>query len=109
MSSPLSNGHPSPTPLRAAREAPNPAPQHREQPIEKAARLIAEDRVTLSHSARVYLVAGDADTYRVIADDDGIFCPCKARTPMCSHVLAVAQSRQLDKALEALLRRGATR
>ena len=95
--------NPNPVPLR---EVGKPASRTREAPIEKAARLMAEDRVTLSSTARVYLVAGDSDTYRVIADDDGIFCPCKARTPMCAHVLAVAQARQLDETLERLLRRG---
>lgn len=75
----------------------HPIPLRREQPIQKAARLMAEDRVRLSDSARVYLVDGDSETYRVMADLDGIFCPCDATTPLCAHVLAVAAVRERDR------------
>lgn len=63
----------------------------REQPIEKAARLLREGRVVPLRGARVYEVRGDTDTYRVIATQAGVFCPCPARTPMCAHVLGAAQ------------------
>jgi SWIM zinc finger len=86
-----------PTPLR-------PAPDHRPrtlrrvQPIERAARLIAEEKVTLDSSAKVYTVVGDHDVYRVIATEEGIFCPCPARSALCAHALAVAITRQAGKA-----------
>ncbi len=71
--------------------------KHREQQIEKAARLLSEDRVMLEPDAQVYRVLGDTGTYNVIATPDGIFCPCPARTPLCSHMLAVALVRQRGK------------
>jgi hypothetical protein len=74
-----------PTPVR---------PRRGEQPIQKAGRLLAEDRVRPLPAASVYLVAGDHGDYRVIADPFGIYCPCEARTPLCAHVLAVAMMRQ---------------
>lgn len=70
----------------------------REQPIEKAARLIAQDCVHLVPAALVYVVDGDTDNHLVIANQQGIFCSCEARTPLCSHVLAVAQVRQSEQA-----------
>jgi hypothetical protein len=70
---------------------PNPPGLRREQPIQKAARLLREGRVSASRGARVYTVTGDTGIYRVIAEHDGIHCPCPARTPLCAHVLAVAQ------------------
>jgi hypothetical protein len=69
--------HPSPTGLR------------REQPIEKAARLLRDGAVTPSRSARVYDVEGDAGTYQVITGPNGTICHCPARTSLCPHVLAV--------------------
>ena len=68
----------------------NPTCLRRQAPIQKAARLIAEHRVTLIPDALVYDVVGDTATYRVIADGNGIICPCPATTPFCSHVLAIA-------------------
>jgi hypothetical protein len=71
----------------------NTTPRHpHEEPIQKAARLIAEGRIHFAPHARVYDVEGDHETYRVIVDPNaGIFCPCPARLPLCSHALAVAQ------------------
>jgi hypothetical protein len=68
----------------------------KEQPIQKAARLIAERRVLRRADTDVYDVAGDHYTYRVLASPDGIFCPCAAHTSLCAHVLAVAQVRLAD-------------
>lgn len=68
-------------------------------PLDKAARLVSEDRVHEAPAASVYVVEGDTDTYHVVASAAGIFCPCKARTPLCSHVLAVAQVRGAERAL----------
>lgn len=77
---------------------PTPARRRRgEQPIEKARRLLAEDRVRPLPAASVYLVSGDHGEHRVIADPFGIYCDCPARTSLCSHVLAVATIRQQDK------------
>jgi hypothetical protein len=70
--------------------------------IEKAARLIAAGRVQAVPDAHVYLVQGDTGEYRVIADNDGIHCPCQARTTLCSHVLAVTQIRAGERAHELL-------
>lgn len=70
----------------------------REAPIVKAARLLAENRVRRAPTAAVYVVAGDTGSYRVVADSDGIYCPCAARTPLCAHVLAVAQARGIERA-----------
>jgi hypothetical protein len=75
---------------------PYPRRLRREQPIQKAARLIAESRVHLT-AAQVYMVDGDSGSYRVIAAIDGIYCPCEARTPLCSHALAVAHAREAAK------------
>jgi len=85
-----------PTPLRAA-PVTKPRRARRTQPIERAARLIAEDRVMLAADAQVYRVLGDTDTYNVIASPDGVWCPCPARTALCAHVLAVALVRQRGK------------
>ena len=85
-----------PTPLRPV-TAETPSTLRRVQPIERAARLIAEDRVRLIAGAKVYEVTGDHDVYRVIADQDGIVCPCDARTSLCAHVIAVALIRQRGK------------
>ena len=71
-------------------------------PIQKAARLIAEDRVHRVTSAQVYIVDGDTDTYRVVACEEGIFCPCRARTMLCSHTLAVAQLRERDRLVKEI-------
>jgi hypothetical protein len=71
-----------------------PTALRRQQPIQKAARLIAEDRVTLLPAAFVYEVRGDTSTYRVIADADSIVCSCPATTSLCAHVLATAALRQ---------------
>lgn len=91
-----------PTPLRAAQPIKT-SPLRREQPIEKAARLISEDCVTPVPDARVYAVAGDTGTYQVVASPDGIFCPCPARTSLCAHVIAVAMVRQRGKVPAARL------
>lgn len=88
---------PNPTPLREVAPVTRTLPKRREQAIIKAARLIADDRVKVDKTAVVYLVSGDHDLYRVIADPGGIFCPCDARGPLCSHVLAVALIRQQGK------------
>jgi hypothetical protein len=85
-----------PTPLRPI-PVTEPGKLRRVQPIEKAARLISEDRVMLAPDAQVYRVLGDSATYNVVASPDGIFCPCAARTPLCAHVLAVALIRQRGK------------
>lgn len=58
---------------------------------------MSDGRVRLSDTARVYEVDGDTETYRVMADLDGIFCPCDSHTPLCSHVLAVAAVRERDR------------
>lgn len=83
-------------------------PQHptsrlREQPIEKAARLLGEGRVSLSPSARVYDVEGDTATYQVVTGPAGTFCPCPASTSLCSHVLAVIMVAQPDPGEQAEL------
>lgn len=81
------------------REHPTPALRKvGRKPIEKAAQLVSENRVRHLGDVDVYLVAGDSDNYQVIASSGGIFCPCEARTPLCSHVLAVAQIRARDLA-----------
>jgi hypothetical protein len=85
----MSNSHPS-------------ALAHTPRAIDKAARLIAAGRVRAVPDARVYVVQGDTDEYRVIASGEGIFCPCAARTPLCSHVLAVTQIRAGECAHELL-------
>ena len=68
------------------------------KPVQKAASLISEGRVRLAAEKVIYEVKGDHDTYQVIAGADGIFCPCEARDPLCSHVLAVMQVRSRDRA-----------
>jgi hypothetical protein len=73
------------------------------QPIQKAARLLAEGRVRLVADDQVYIVEGDSDTYYVSAGPRGIHCPCPATTMLCSHALAVMQVRQRDEALSAQL------
>ena len=71
------------------------APRH-ERPIVKAARLIADRRVTARPEAMVYDVRGDHHTYRVIVDSSGIHCPCAARITLCSHALAAMALRARD-------------
>lgn len=66
--------------------------------IDKATRLLSEDRVSFLEDARVYRVTGDHHEYAVVYTPEGIACPCEARTPLCSHVLAVAQTRQRERA-----------
>lgn len=88
--------HPNPTPLRPVAVT-TPGKLRRVQPIEKAARLISEDRVMLEPAAQVYRVLGDSATYNVVASPEGIFCPCAARNPLCAHVIAVALVRQRGK------------
>jgi hypothetical protein len=77
----------------------HPTALRRLQPIQKAAKLIAENRVRHAMVAHVYVVAGDTAEYRVIASPDGIVCSCPAQIALCSHVLAVAQVRLADAPL----------
>lgn len=81
-----------------------------EAPIVKAARLVREDRVMRRADTAVYDVQGDHYLYRVVAGPEGIQCPCAARTPLCSHALAVAAVRERDRPPgEFSLRIGVTR
>lgn len=75
--------------------------------IEKAARLVHEGRVRLYEHTQVYLVQGDTAEYRVIAAPNGIFCPCDARDPLCSHVLATAHVREKERLALQLAQAGA--
>lgn len=84
-----------PIPLRPAQQTRS---THREPAITKAARLLSGDRVKVDKDAKVYIVEGDSDVYRVIASPDGILCPCPARNPLCSHMIAVAMIRQRGQA-----------
>lgn len=70
--------------------------RRREQPIQKAARLLLEERVRFLPSAVVYEVDGDHGTYQVIADGPAYRCPCESRNPLCAHVLAVVQARMIE-------------
>lgn len=85
----------------------NRIPPRGELSTEKADRLVASGSVSRSEHAQVYRVHGDHRIYRVIADETGIFCPCPARTPLCSHVLAVAKTRitELGEQIDAEQRR----
>lgn len=75
----------------------NPTPGLRKL-FAKADRLIAERRVRLLVANEIYLVEGDTGTYYVAAGVDGIVCPCRARTEMCSHAIAVAAIRGAKRA-----------
>lgn len=80
----------------------HPTPKRgREQAIEKAARLLADNRVRRMDEARVYEVLGDHETYLVVVDRLGMHCPCPCRVPLCSHVLAVAGLREREAAQRA--------
>ena len=86
-----------PTPLRPVTETKPAGKLRKMAPIEKAARLISEDKVMLAPDAQVYRVLGDTDTYNVVAAPDGVWCPCPARSALCSHALAVVLVRQRGK------------
>lgn len=83
----------------------HPTGLRRQKPVEKASQLIVDGKVRLT-SARVYEVQGDHDTYLVIADDTAVICPCDARTPLCSHVLAAAIVEQHRRATEQAIAEG---
>lgn len=58
--------------------------------VDKAQRLLSQDRVTELDPPRVFLIEGDHDTYRVIVGP-GLFrwCECPYQGPgVCSHLLA---------------------
>lgn len=61
--------------------------------IDKAARLLAEERVEPTDGALVFEVRGDTETYwPVVVSEDRRFCPCPAQGS-CSHVMAAESWR----------------
>lgn len=78
----------------------------RETKIEKAKRLIKEDKIKPITSPKEYVVSGDTKDYRVLIWDDGdARCPCEYmqdkathdQERWCSHALAAATLRKINR------------
>ena len=62
--------------------------------LDKARRLLEQERVLRAPETETYRVDGDHDSYFVTVSADGrnAYCPCPTRGPTCSHTAAVLLS-----------------